>query len=132
MGGIFLSLMFGFYLYGYGLGTVFIDKKYINPTTGKIYEVAEIIAVTTSTVYSVMVIGGILPLFPAIIRALVCMKKVFEVIERVPKIKDEPGCLDNIQLKNKIVYKNVQFRYPTQVAKTRDIFAAASFEIKAG
>jgi ABC-type multidrug transport system fused ATPase/permease subunit len=116
MGGIFLSLMFGFYLYGYGLGTVFIDKKYI----------------TTSTVYSVMVIGGILPLFPAIIRALVCMKKVFEVIERVPKIKDEPGCLDNIQLKNKIVFKNVQFRYPTQVAKTRDIFAAASFEIKAG
>lgn len=79
-----------------------------------------------------MVIGGILPLFPAIIRALVCMKKVFEVIERVPKIKDEPGCLDNIQLKNKIVFKNVQFRYPTQVAKTRDIFAAASFEIKAG
>jgi hypothetical protein len=51
-----------------------------------------------------MTIGGVVPLFPAIIRALICTKKVYEVIERVPKIKDEPGCIEEVQLLEKIEF----------------------------
>ncbi len=99
-----MLVMFGFYVYGYGIASVLIDKRWDNPLTGKVYEISEVIAVTTSCIYSIMTIGGVVPLFPAIIRALICTKKVYEVIERVPKIKDEPGCIEEVQLLEKIEF----------------------------
>lgn len=73
-----------------------------------------------------------MPIFPAIIKALVCAKKVFDVIERVPEIRDDQNAVNDVVLKEKISFNKVSFRYPTQVEKTRDIFNHASFEILAG
>lgn len=42
---------------------------------------------------SIMTVGQIAPIFPALVKALVCMKKVYNVIERVPLIKSEKGCI---------------------------------------
>jgi len=49
-----------------------------------------------------MTFGQIVPLIPTIVRALVCAKKVFEVIERVPLIKSEEGCIETVTLDEKI------------------------------
>lgn len=54
------------------------------------------------------------------------------MIERVPEIRDAPNCITDIQLKSEISFDKVHFRYPTQVEKSRDIFAGASFSIKTG
>jgi len=83
-------------------------------------------------VMSIMTFGSVVPLVPGIIKALVCAKQVYNVIERVPLIKSSSDCIEDIKLDKKIEFSNVSFRYPTQVEKTRDIFAGASFSIKAG
>jgi ABC-type bacteriocin/lantibiotic exporter with double-glycine peptidase domain len=57
---------------------------------------------------------------------------VFEVIERVPLIKSEPGSIENLTLNQKISVNKVTFRYPTQIETTKDILRQASFIIKAG
>lgn len=40
-------------------------------------------------------------------------KKVFDLIERVPLIKSNEGCVDKITLAEKITFTNISFRYPT-------------------
>ena len=45
-----MLVMFGFYVYGYGIASVLIDKRWDNPLTGKVYEISEVIAVTTSCI----------------------------------------------------------------------------------
>ena len=57
--------------------------------------------------------GGVVPIIPTIVKALVCAKYVFDVIEREPMIKSENNCIEIIQLKEKIEFHNVSFRYPT-------------------
>lgn len=39
---------------------------------------------------------GILPVYPQTQRALICAKKIYDVIERVPLIRDEPDCVTDI------------------------------------
>jgi len=73
MGG-FLSVMFGFFFYTYALGWAFIATKVPNRSTGKMYDVYDIVTISQSTVMALMVFGQILPLFPSIVKALVCGK----------------------------------------------------------
>lgn len=132
MGGIFLFLMFSFYVYAYGLASVLLQHNVANPVTGENYTIAEIVAVSQSIIISILVFGGVMPIVPQIIKALVCAKKVFEVIERVPAIKSAEGCVQTVTLNDRIQVTKLSFRYPTQVEKTRDIFSGASFDILAG
>jgi ATP-binding cassette subfamily B (MDR/TAP) protein 1 len=81
---------------------------------------------------AIMIFGGIVPIIPQIVKARVCAHKVFEVIERVPLIRSEPNCIEEVTLSSKITLSKISFRYPTQIETSRDIFAGASFEIKAG
>lgn len=62
---------------------------------------------------SIMVLGGIVPIIPQIVKALVCAKKVFEIIEREPLIRSTLGCETKITLKDQITFNNISFRYPT-------------------
>lgn len=41
--------MFAYYLYTYAIASVLIAKRVNNPTTGKPYSIAEIVAVTQAT-----------------------------------------------------------------------------------
>lgn len=65
-------------------------------------------------------------------RALICAQKVFDVIERKPLIASSAGSTDVVSLESGIAFKDISFRYPTQIDTARDIFHKASFEIKAG
>lgn len=132
MSGVFFVLMFGFYIYTYGIASVMLQHKTENPLTSEVYSIAEIVAVSTSIQMSMMIFTGIMPIIPATMRGLICAKKIYDVIERVPLIKSEPGCIENFSLKREISFEKISFRYPTQVEKSREIFSGASFTIKAG
>jgi len=43
--GLFLAFMFGFFLYSYVVGKLLIQNERINPATGELYNIAEIISV---------------------------------------------------------------------------------------
>lgn len=45
-GGIFLILLFGFYIYAYGIASALLEYKVINPVTGEPYGIQEIVAVS--------------------------------------------------------------------------------------
>lgn len=92
-------LMFGFYIYAYGIASALLQYNVNNPTTGKPYDIAEIVAVSQACMMSIMTVGQIAPIFPAVVKALVCMKKVYNVIERVPLIKSQQDSISSITLK---------------------------------
>lgn len=131
-GGCFLLAMFAFFLYAYSMGSLLIQYQVINPVSGKPYNIFEVVAATQASVMAMMTLAGITPILPAISRALICGKKIFDVIEREPQIKSLPNAIENIRLKDKISFKDVHFRYPTAPDGSRDTFQGVSFDIKAG
>ena len=72
MTGFFLTFMFGFYLFSYAIGSSLIEQGYINPATGQVYSIVEIIQVSQATMTSMMIFGSIIPVVPAVIKALIC------------------------------------------------------------
>jgi len=42
---MFLTLMFGFFLYCYAIASILIEKRVINPNTGKEYNIFDIVTV---------------------------------------------------------------------------------------
>lgn len=84
-----MLLMFGFFLYSYVTASLLLQYNAINPRTGLAYTVFDFVAVSQATLMAIMTFGGVIPIMPGIIKALVSGKKVFDVIERVPKIKSK-------------------------------------------
>lgn len=83
--------MFGFFCYSYAVGSWLIEDERINPATGEVYSVVQIISVSQATMMSFMTFGSVFPIIPAIIKALIVGHQVFEVIERVPLIRSPPA-----------------------------------------
>jgi ABC-type multidrug transport system fused ATPase/permease subunit len=70
---------------------------------------------------------------PAIIKALVVGKEVFDVIERVPLIRSPDISSEAskiISIEDGIKFENVSFRYPTAPVNSRDVLKKVSFIIK--
>lgn len=132
MGGMFLFLMFGFFLYSYAVASVLLERKVINPSTGIEYTIFDIVTVSQATLLSIMTFAGIIPIFPGIVKALVMGKKVMDVINRVPTIKSAEKAIEQVQLLDSIKFKGVHFKYPTAVDRSRPTFQGVDFEIKAG
>lgn len=130
--GLFLLAMFAFFLYAYTVASYLIQYQVINPVSGKPYNIFEIVAATQASIMSMMTLAGMIPVFPAIQRALICGKKVFDVIEREPQISSQPNAIENIRLNEKITFTDVHFRYPTAPEGSRDCFMGVNFDIKAG
>ncbi len=62
---------------------------------------------------AMMTLGGIIPILPTIIRARICARKVFDVIQRKPLVDTNPGSKEILTLQKGIEFKNISFRYPT-------------------
>jgi hypothetical protein len=60
-----------------------------------------------------LMIFGLTPNIQAIIKARVVGKVIFDVIDRIPEIRDHSGCKENFDVTREISFKNVTFRYPT-------------------
>ena len=77
-------------------------------------------------------IFGLSPNIQAIIKAKVVGHGVFEVIDRVPLIRDNDVALSTFEVKDFVEFKNVTFRYPKAPEKAKNVLDEASFKIKAG
>ena len=67
-------------------------------------------------------------------KARVIGKRIFEVIDRKPKVNDDEADKTHKQLtlQDGIHFKNVRFRYPTAAPSTKDIMERGNFKIIAG
>ena len=79
-----------------------------------------------------LMIFGLTPNIQALIKARVVGKEIFDVIDRVPEIKDHEKCTNDFEIKNHIIFKDLSFRYPTQPAHVRNVLDGMNFKIRAG
>lgn len=66
------------------------------------------------------------------IKAKVVGHTIFDVIDRVPAIKDHDKCLEKFDVSRHIAFEKVSFRYPTAKEGSRNVLEKISFKIKAG
>ena len=52
--GFFRTFIFGFFCYEFYMATIFVQNRVINPTTGAVYTIVEIIAVPQSLIMAIM------------------------------------------------------------------------------
>lgn len=72
------------------------------------------------------------PNIQAIARATVVGRKVFDVIERQPKIRDYAKSMKKFSLTDAIYFNDVTFKYPTGLKNAKNVLSNANFFIKAG
>lgn len=73
-----------------------------------------------------------LPNVQAIVAAKTLGVLIFDVIERVPEIKNDVNPQESFSLTQSINFKNVTFKYPTSLPEHKPVLIDASFSIKAG
>ena len=113
--GLFLGLIFSFYGYAFWIGGIMIKNERINPATDEVYTAIDLLKVMFGIMLGMITIVSLGPNFGAMAKALIIGQKIFEVIDRVPEIKDnlEKELFNNLNLEHCIEYKNVSFKYPT-------------------
>ena len=80
-----------------------------------------------------MTFGSVFPIVPAVIKALIVGKKVFDVIERKPLIASPPASqpgTGEISIESGIKFQNVHFRYPTAPEGSKSVFQGVNFTIQ--
>ena len=65
------------------------------------------------------------------IKARVVGKTIFDVIDRVPEIKDHEKCVSNFEVKESIIFENVTFKYPTAPENVKNVLERINFKIRA-
>ena len=93
-----------------------IEKKVMNPVTGKPYDVIDLIMVYQAELYGLVTFASMLPIVPAVNRALIVGGIVFDLIEREPEIRtpnNPKEVCHQIDILDGIHFENIHFRYPT-------------------
>ena len=114
--GIIRTMIFGFFVFSFYIATVFVEKGVVNPNTGNGYKVDEIVAITQAMIMAMMQLLSVIPNVTTVNKALVVGRKVFDVLERTPEIKNIDSTVNEegiISLKDGIQFNGVHFRYPT-------------------
>lgn len=70
------------------MASVFIQYNRINPNTGNEYSVGELLTVVSSMTTGMMLVFGMTPNIQALVKARVIGRVIFDVIDRVPEIRD--------------------------------------------
>ena len=129
---MFRLAIFGFYCFSFWIATVYIDQKMVNPNTGSLYTVGDLLSVLVSLMTGMTMVFGLNPNVQALVRAKVVGKMVFEVIDRKALISDNEVSIKSFNISDKIRFDNVTFKYPTAAENIKNVLEEASFEIKAG
>jgi len=130
--GVFRLAIFGFYCFSFWIATVYIDQKMVNPNTGSLYTVGDLLSVLVSLMTGMTMVFGLNPNVQALVRAKVVGRMVFEVIDRKALISDNEVSIKSFNISDKIRFENVTFKYPTAAENIKNVLEEASFEIKAG
>lgn len=103
--GIFKTVIFLYYVYSFYLASIYVEKQYGNPCNHfKTYTIGELLTVFVSFMTGVMMIFGLTPNVQAVIKARTVGKSIFDVIERVPEIRDHENCSDNFEVTREISF----------------------------
>ena len=73
-----------------------------------------------------------LPNIQAIVAAKTLGVLIFDVIERVPEIRNSPAPKSHFTLDHSINFNNVTFKYPTSLPEHKPVLIDANFSIPAG
>ena len=131
--GVFKFVIFLYYVYSIYIASIYLEKGYGNPSDHyKRYETGTLLTVFISFMTGMLMIFGLTPNIQALIKARVVGKEIFDVIDRVPEIKDHDKCTNDFEIKNHIIFKDLSFRYPTQPAHVRNVLDGMNFKIRAG
>lgn len=105
MMGFMMATMFGFFCYGYYIGSILIQKDMTEPGTGKKFDINLVVTACQATLMGMMTLSQFIPILPGITRALMSAQQVFDVIEREPAIKNpETGAIQVASLKNGVSF----------------------------
>lgn len=129
---MFRFFIFGFYVYSFWIASQYIGDRVNNPKTGNPYTLAELLSVLVSLITGMTMLFGLTPNIQAIVRAKVVGAGIFEVIDRVPAIKDNDVALNNFEVKEFLLFQDVVFKYPKALENTRNVLDGVTFKIKAG
>ena len=77
-------------------------------------------------------IFSVTPQLEAIVKSKVIGKEIFDVIDRVPEIKDHENCVSDYDLNRNIEFKGITFKYPTAPANSKNVLDRVNFLIRAG
>jgi ABC-type multidrug transport system fused ATPase/permease subunit len=88
MMGFFMGTMFGFFCYSYYIGSILIEKKYKEPGNSKPMDILVIVTTSQAMLMAMMTLAGLVPIIPGVFKALMSAQQVFDLIERVPLIKN--------------------------------------------
>lgn len=79
-----------------------------------------------------MMIFSVTPQLEALVKAKVVGKQIFDVIDRVPEIRDHDSGVDTYSITKNIRFEGITFKYPTAPANSRNVLDRVNFYIKAG
>jgi ATP-binding cassette, subfamily B (MDR/TAP), member 1 len=131
--GLFKFFIFGYYVYSFYLATIYIEKGYTNPSNDYIkYDTGKLLSVLVSFMTGMMMIFGLTPNIQALMQAKVVGKSIFDVIDRVPLIKDHENCATSFEVRTSINFENITFMYPTAPENAKNVLENVSFKIRAG
>ena len=103
-----------------------------NVRGGAIFDAGTLLATLMGLMMGIMMAMALTPNIQAVAKARVVGRKVFDVIDRVPLIKDKEDAITSYTLDDKITFKDVSFRYPTAPENVGNVLEKANFSIKAG
>jgi hypothetical protein len=88
MVGLMKSSVFLFYTYAFLVGSFLIQNQVINNKSEQAYTGSDILTVIVSLITGFMTLISALPSFQNVMAAKVVGRIIFDVIDRVPKIRD--------------------------------------------
>lgn len=130
--GMMKFAIFFFYAYSFFVGSYFIQYEKINSQTGVPYTQKDVLSILIALITGFVGLIAALPNVQAIIAAKTLGKLIFDVIERVPEVRDVPNASEKFKLNHYIHFKDVTFKYPTALQEHQPVLQNATFKIKAG
>lgn len=81
--------VFGFFLYCFLIGSIFIEQEVTNPESGNSYHSGEVMTVLVAMIMALVQVLSILPSIQTIAKAQAIGTNIYGIIHRRPKISDE-------------------------------------------
>ena len=106
----FFNYGFNFYISG-----IFIEKDYINPNTGKAYQISEVLICFFAIMTAYFSFGSLNPAMVSINKGREAAYSIFEIIESQPIIiENDQNKISPTKITGNIELKNIKFNYPSR------------------
>jgi len=112
--GLIISVMFMDYSLSFWYGSKLVGDHEYNSTFGRNYNTGDVITIFFSIMIGGFSLGQVAPCLTSFILGKDAGVKVFSVLDRKPKIVDNPDGKIIANLEGNIEFKNIEFIYPAK------------------